>query len=61
MKTKNLVKSTMTAIMLVSLSLLLTLLRVVLLVIIYPPYKVLEKTNRVYQEAMEETCGMLSL
>ena len=56
MKTKNLVKSTMTAIMLVSLSLLLTLLRVVLLVIIYPPYKVLEKTNRAYQEAMEETC-----
>jgi hypothetical protein len=31
------------------------------MVVIYPPFKVLEKTNRVYQEAMEETCGMLSL
>ena len=40
--------------MLVSLSLLLTLLRIVVLLVVWPPYKVLEKTNRLYQEAMEK-------
>ena len=47
--------------MLVIASLLLTLLRVMLVIVAYPPYKVLEKTNQLYLEAMEETCGMLSL
>jgi len=45
----------------VSLSLLLTLLRIVLMAIIWPLFKVLEKTNNLYQESMERTCGLLSL
>ena len=61
MKTKNLVKSLMIAIMLVTASLLLTLLRLSLVLLAWPPYKLLEKTNRLYQETMEETCMMLSL
>ena len=61
MKMKNLVKSTMRVIMLVSLSVLLTLIRLVLIMVLIPPFKLLEKTNSLYQEAMEETSGMLSL
>ena len=61
MKTKNLVRSIMMSITLVIASLLLTLLRVVLMVLIWPMFKVLEKTNNLYQEAMETTCGLLSL
>jgi hypothetical protein len=45
----------------VSLSLLLTLLRIVVLLVVWPLYKVLEKTNRLYQEAMETTHELLSL
>ena len=58
---KNLVKSTMKAIMLVSLSQLLTLIRLVLIILVIPPFKLLEKTNQLYQEAMERTHEMLSL
>ena len=58
---KNLVRSIMRAIMLVSLSVLLTLIRLVLIMVILPPFKLLEKTNSLYQESMEETSGMLSL
>ena len=58
---KNLVRSIMRAIMLVSLSVLLTLTRLVLIMVLIPPFKLLEKTNSLYQEAMEETSGMLSL
>ena len=61
MRTKNLARNITRSIMLVIASLLLTLLRVILVIVVYPPYKLLEKTNSVYQEAMEETCGMLSL
>ena len=61
MKTKILARSIMTNTMLVIASLLLTLLRLLLIMLIWPLFKVLEKTNRAYQEAMEETCGMLSL
>ena len=61
MKTKILVRNITRSIVLVSLSLLLTLLRVVLMVVAYPLLKLLEKTDRLYQESMEETCGMLSL
>ena len=60
MKMKTLVKSLMTSIMLVSLSLLLTLLRATMVTLVYLPYKVLEKTNNQYQEVMERTCGILS-
>ena len=60
MKMKNLVKSLMTSIMLVNLSLLLTLLRATMITLVYLPYKVLEKTNNLYQEVMERTCGLLS-
>ena len=45
----------------VSLSLLLTLLRIVVIALIWPLWKVLEKTDRLYQEAMETTHGLLSL
>ena len=61
MRMKNLVRSIMSNTTMVSLSLLLTLLRIVLIVIIWPLWKVLEKTNRLYQEAMETTHGLLSL
>ena len=61
MKMKNLVKSIMSNTIMVSLSLLLTLVRIVLLAIIWPLFKVLEKTDNLYQEAMERTCGLLSL
>ena len=61
MKMKNLVRSTTRAIMLVTASLLLTLIRLVLIMVLIPPFKLLEKTNSLYQEAMEETSGMLSL
>ena len=61
MRTRILARNTTRSIMLVIASLLLTLLRVMLVIVAYPPYKLLEKTNRAYQEAMEETCGMLSL
>ena len=61
MKMKNLVRSIMRAIMLVTASVLLTLIRLVLIMVILPPFKLLEKTNSLYQEAMEETSGMLSL
>ena len=47
--------------MLVTASLLLTLIRLVLIMVILPPFKLLEKTNSLYQESMEETCEMLSL
>ena len=47
--------------MLVIASLLLTLLRLVLIALIWPLWKVLEKTNPLYQESMETTCGLLSL
>jgi hypothetical protein len=33
----------------------------VLIAVIWPLFKVLEKTNRVYQDAMETTHGLLSL
>ena len=46
---------------LVTASLLLTLIRLVLIMVLIPPFKLLEKTNSLYQEAMEETSGMLSL
>ena len=58
---KNLVKSTMKAIMLVTVSQLLTLIRLVLIIMVIPPFKLLEKTNQLYQEAMERTHEMLSL
>ncbi len=58
---KNLVRSIMSNTIMVSLSLLLTLLRIVLMAIIWPLFKVLEKTNNLYQESMERTCGLLSL
>ena len=61
MRTRILARNITRSIMLVIASLLLTLLRVMLVIVAYPPYKLLEKTNSVYQEAMEETCGMLSL
>ena len=44
-----------------SLSVLLTLIRLVLIMVLIPPFKLLEKTNSLYQESMEETCEMLSL
>ena len=47
--------------MLVIASLLFILLRVLLVAVAWPPYKLLERTNRLYQETMEETCEMLSL
>ena len=58
---KNLVRSIMSCIIMVSLSLLLTLLRIVLLILIWPLFKVLEKTNNLFQEAMERTNWLLSL
>ena len=61
MKVKILVRSMMLNTMLVIASLLLILLRAALLLVVYPLYKVLEKTNRLYQEAMETTHGLLSL
>ncbi len=61
MKVKILVRSMMQSIMLVTASLLLTVLRVVLIALVWPLLKVLQKTNSLYQQAMEETCGMLSL
>ena len=45
---------------LVILSLLLTLVRILLIAAVWPLYKLLEKTNRLYQEAMETTHGLLS-
>ena len=47
MKMKHLVKSTTRAIMLVTASLLLTLIRLVLIMVILPPFKLLEKTRDV--------------
>ena len=61
MKVKILVRSMMMSIMLVIASLLLTLLRIALIMLIWPLFKVLEKTNNLYQEAMETTYGLLSL
>ena len=61
MKVKILVRSMMMSIMLVIASLLLTLLRVVLIALVWPLWKALEKTDRPYREVMEETCGLLSL
>ena len=58
---KNLVRSIMSNTIMVSLSLLLTLLRIALLLVVWPLFKVLEKTNLLYQESMERTCGLLSL
>ena len=60
MKTKILVRSITMNTMLVVASLLLTLLRIVLIALIWPLWKVLEKTNLLYQLAMETTCGLLS-
>ena len=60
MKTKILVRSITMNTMLVIASLLLTLLRIVLIALIWPLWKVLEKTNLLYQLAMETTCGLLS-
>ena len=60
MKTKILVRSITMSTMLVVASLLLTLLRIVLIALIWPLWKVLEKTNLLYQLAMETTCGLLS-
>ena len=61
MKVKILVRSMMISIMLVIASLLLTLLRVVLIALVWPLWKALEKTDQPYREVMEETCGLLSL
>ena len=60
MKTKNLVRNIMSNTILVILSLLLTLVRILLIAAVWPLYKLLEKTNRLYQEAMETTHGLLS-
>ena len=60
MRTKILLRNTMRTIMLVILSLLLTLVRVALIAMVYPLYKMLEKTNSLYQNSMETTCSLLS-
>ena len=49
------------SIMLVIASLLLTLLRVVLIALIWLPFKVLQKTDMMYQDEMERTSWLLSL
>ena len=61
MKTKNLATSIMISIMLVIASLLLILLRVVLILLAWPPYKLLEKTNRAYSTVMVEVYSLLTL
>ena len=61
MKAKILVRSMMMSIMLVIASLLLTLLRVVLIALIWLPFKVLQKTDMMYQDVMERTSWLLSL
>ncbi len=61
MKVKILVRSIMMSIMLVIASLLLTLLRAVLMVLIWPMWKVLQKTDLLYQEVMERTSWLLML
>jgi len=61
MRTLILVRSLIKNTMLVTASPLLILVRVVLLLAVYPLWKLLEVTNRPYQEAMEETHRLLSL
>ena len=60
MRTKILLRNSMRTTMLVILSLLLTLVRVALIAMVYPLYKMLEKTNSLYQNSMETTCSLLS-
>ena len=55
------VRSIMSNTIMVSLSLLLTLLRIVLVILIWPLFKVLEKTNDLYQDVMERTSRTRSL
>ena len=46
--------------MLVIASLLLILLRVVLIILAYPPYKLLEKTNNAFLKTMVDVHSLLS-
>ena len=51
----------MISIMLVIASLLLILLRVILIMLAWPPYKLLQKTNRAYSTVMVEVYSLLTL
>ena len=60
MKTLNLARNITRSIMLVIASLLLISLRLVMVALAWPPYKVLEKTNRVFTVLMVEVHNLLS-